>query len=326
MHSSEIFQKALGQDLSLLCFPSWHRALIIPWLIWDNQSRLVELWIWREKERRPGGGAKKLRKREKVDSGRQEARQTEGKNRLWERLPPEEDSQESAFLPGDGNCRQEGPGEPLGNQSWGREDLVGYFPGGLLGIAVVVEGGFILAAVGISWLVGEGIWTKIHWNIFDALWGAVLSLPLFGGLWLGVNYPWGPWGGLVRLLAEFIVPIFRRCTVWQLGFISLLAGLGEEMFFRGLMQDGLTAWLGSSMGLRETLGSCLAVVVTSAVFGLLHGISAFYVLLAGLIGAYLGWWRIVTGNLLGPIVAHAVYDFAALVYLTKWWPAAAKNC
>ena len=38
-------------------------------------------------------------------------------------------------------------------------------------------------------------------------------------------------------------------------------------------------------------------------------------MLAGLIGIYLGWLLAATDNLLVPIVAHAAYDFLALVYL-----------
>lgn len=192
-------------------------------------------------------------------------------------------------------------------------------PGTLLRVGAAVEGGLILLAVGVGWLTGQPIWTKIHGSVEDALWGAILTGPLLAGLWLGVNYPWGPWRGLVRVLEEFVIPLFRRCRVWQLAAISLLAGVGEEMLFRGALQDGLAQWLGGSLGLGETAGLWLAVVLASGLFGLLHWVSPFYALLAGLIGAYLGWQRIHSGNLLGPIVSHALYDFVALVYLTKLW-------
>jgi hypothetical protein len=186
---------------------------------------------------------------------------------------------------------------------------------------LLVEGGLVLAAGAVSWLIGPPVWQKIHPNLWDALLGALITLPLLAGLWWGVNYPWGPWRGLVRVLENLVIPIFAQCRVWQLGVISFLAGLGEEMLFRGLLQDGLAHWLGNSFGLGEAAGLWLAVGLASTLFGLLHWISPFYALVAGLIGAYLGWWRVQSGNLLGPIVAHALYDFVALVYLTKLWPA-----
>lgn len=187
----------------------------------------------------------------------------------------------------------------------------------LLGIAGVVEGGLVLLAFGLGWGLGEDIWTKIHWNVQDALGGVVLVAPLWLGLWLGVNYPWGPWRGLVQVLEEWVVPVFARCRLWHLGGISLLAGLGEEMLFRGVLQDAALRWFTERVG--EGWAGWLTIGILSTVFGLLHWISPFYALLAGLIGAYLGWWRIYSGNLLGPIVAHGLYDFVALVYLTRFW-------
>ncbi len=192
-------------------------------------------------------------------------------------------------------------------------------PGSMLGIAALVEGGLVLLGGLVGWLIGEPVWKKIHWNLSDALLGAILPVPLLAGLWLGLTYPRGPWRGLVRVLMDFVVPLFARCRVWQLALISILAGLGEEIVFRGLLQDGLTQWLPHSWALGGRPGLWLAVALASTVFGLLHWISPFYALLAGLIGAYLGWWRIQSGNLLGPIIAHALYDFAALLYLTRWW-------
>jgi hypothetical protein len=55
----------------------------------------------------------------------------------------------------------------------------------------------------------------------------------------------------------------------------------------------------------------LAVLLVSALFGAFH-------LLAALIGAYLGLLWIWTGNLLTPMITHAVYDFAALVYFFRF--------
>jgi uncharacterized protein len=43
-----------------------------------------------------------------------------------------------------------------------------------------------------------------------------------------------------------------------------------------------------------------------------------YLWLATLIGAYLGGLYCWSGNLLVPIVAHAVYDFAALVIFLRY--------
>ena len=58
-------------------------------------------------------------------------------------------------------------------------------------------------------------------------------------------------------------------------------------------------------------------LLASAVFGLFHLVTPTYALLATIVGVYLGVCFAVTDNLLTVIVAHALYDFVALVYLTR---------
>ena len=63
-----------------------------------------------------------------------------------------------------------------------------------------------------------------------------------------------------------------------------------------------------------------AVVVIGLAFGAVHWLTPTYALLAGLVGVYLGALYAVSGNLLAPITAHALYDFVALVLLTRVKP------
>jgi uncharacterized protein len=48
-----------------------------------------------------------------------------------------------------------------------------------------------------------------------------------------------------------------------------------------------------------------------------HWITRTYALLAALVGLYLGGLWLWTGNLLVPIVAHALYDFVALIWILR---------
>ena len=93
--------------------------------------------------------------------------------------------------------------------------------------------------------------------------------------------------------------------------IALLAGIGEELAFRGLLQGGLAHLIGGPTGML------VGLTAAAILFALLHWLSATYALLAGLIGLYLGWLLIVSGNLLLPMTAHTVYDFVMLVYLVR---------
>ena len=45
-----------------------------------------------------------------------------------------------------------------------------------------------------------------------------------------------------------------------------------------------------------------------------------YAMLAALVGGYLGWLHLASGNLLVPILAHALYDFVALRLLLRVKP------
>jgi membrane protease YdiL (CAAX protease family) len=73
------------------------------------------------------------------------------------------------------------------------------------------------------------------------------------------------------------------------------AGIAEEVFFRGYMQTRL----------RELWPAPAAVVASSAAFALLH-ISLMHVVLAFLLGLYLGFVADLSGSTLPSIVCHVV--------------------
>ena len=102
-------------------------------------------------------------------------------------------------------------------------------------------------------------------------------------------------------------PFFEKWSLWQLAVISLLAGLGEEILFRAVIQGKLT----------HLLGPALSVPLASLLFGCVHWVNVEYVFMAAFMGAYLGGVWLTNGNLLTPIVTHALYDFLALVYFLR---------
>ena len=50
------------------------------------------------------------------------------------------------------------------------------------------------------------------------------------------------------------------------------------------------------------------------------GFLAWVAVLGFVSGVYFGWLAVAADDLLAPIIAHAVYDFAALAYLTRRRP------
>ena len=86
-----------------------------------------------------------------------------------------------------------------------------------------------------------------------------------------------------------------------------MAGIGEELLFRGVLQPALAAHL----------PTWIAVVAVGTLFGLAHWLTAAYAVLAGIVGIYLGALFALSGNLLVPIAAHACYDLVALFVLAR---------
>jgi membrane protease YdiL (CAAX protease family) len=174
--------------------------------------------------------------------------------------------------------------------------------------AVVVEGGLALAAIVLGWLVGQPPLAAIDWTVSGALWGLAGAVPLFAALVAMTHWPIGPLADLEHFVRHSLVPWFRSATLFELAVICLLAGFGEELLFRGVIQAALE---------RATGSPWLALAVAGVLFGLAHPITRTYAVVAGVIGVYLGWLLVASGNLLVPACAHAVYDFAALAYMLR---------
>jgi membrane protease YdiL (CAAX protease family) len=177
----------------------------------------------------------------------------------------------------------------------------------VLRLAVVVEAGAGGLALLLGWLLDQPPLATFRWDVGAAGWGLLAATPLLLLFLLCFYLPLGPLRRIKRLAAQVIRPLFAPCTLFDLALISLLAGLGEEMLFRGVLQAALTDWLGPWPG----------IIGAGVVFGVLHLLTPAYGLLATLMGIYLGGAWLAADNLLTPVTAHAVYDFIALVWLVR---------
>ena len=165
----------------------------------------------------------------------------------------------------------------------------------------------LVFAVLWGWLFHRSALLDLHWSFTSALIGSLAAIPPF------LFFLWTLSSGLhvfqrhKQLMESLLRPLLGNWSVLQLFVISLVAGISEEAFFRGAVQGSLA----------DRVNVILAVVLASALFGAAHLITWTYAIIAALIGAYLGWLWIWTGNLLTPMITHAVYDFAALVYFLR---------
>jgi membrane protease YdiL (CAAX protease family) len=137
--------------------------------------------------------------------------------------------------------------------------------------------------------------------------GVAATVPLLVALVWMLRSSWSPVRRLVVLVTELVGALVAGRSLVALGALALLAGVSEEILFRGVIQQALTRWLPSE----------LAMVAASALFGLVHFASRAYAVFAAIMGLYLGTLFVITGNLFAPIVAHAAYDFVALVWLAR---------
>jgi uncharacterized protein len=173
--------------------------------------------------------------------------------------------------------------------------------------AVFFEAGLAPFSLLLGWLLGHPPLEKFVWSAGDALWGAAAALPLIAVFLAMLRWPVGPLVKVKEFCEEEVVPLFDESYWSELALISLSAGVGEEMLFRGVLQATLMDWLGVGWGLS----------LASILFGVLHPISISYIIIAGFLGFYLGGIWIYNGNLLTVMVTHAVYDLVALGYLIR---------
>ncbi len=176
----------------------------------------------------------------------------------------------------------------------------------LLALTVLVEGSALVLAWGLGTLFAAPPFAAFSVSGGAVGWGLLASGPLFAGLAWVQRSALPP---LVRFREEVhgLTRLFERCTVLDLAVVSALAGLCEEALFRGFLQAALA----------DAFGVGLALIAASLVFGLAHYLSSTYAVYAAVVGAYLGLLLLLSGNLLVPILAHAAYDFGALLLLVR---------
>ncbi len=178
-------------------------------------------------------------------------------------------------------------------------------------LAVFFEAGLAPLSLVLGWLFGHPPLEHFAWNLEDALIGVLATVPLVLMFLAMLRWPIGPLARVKKFCDHEVVPLLNNCSWSEIALISLSAGVGEEMLFRGVIQTAVGSWLGWTWGL----------VLASMLFGLFHPISLTYMIIASILGLYLGAVRLAEGNLLTSMVVHALYDFAALGYLLRIRPA-----
>ena len=186
-------------------------------------------------------------------------------------------------------------------------------------LAILVEGGLGFLAVALAWLLGVSLREQFSTTASAALrsvgWGIAATLPLLAGFWWLVHAQAPTLRQLRNRVDQLLRELFPRANLMELAVISALAGVTEELLFRGVVQTYLISWTMPILGLA----------IASLVFGAFHAMSRLYFVLTTAVGVYLGALLLWCQDLTVPIVAHGLYDFLALAYLTRALPTEVRD-
>ncbi|MBQ0834195.1 MAG: CPBP family intramembrane metalloprotease [Marinobacter sp.] len=167
------------------------------------------------------------------------------------------------------------------------------------GIGVVGLLTILIADIPVQGL-GVGIMPSVFYGALGALctYGALLLLTQMPGLF--PNNLDRQMRGLYRFASGY--------SWFVLFLLSVFAGVGEELLFRGAVQG----WL------AVHTGPITAVLVASVLFGLVHYASFTYFVIATGLGLVLGLAYAMTDSLLMVMIWHGVYDMLALFCLLRF--------
>ncbi len=175
--------------------------------------------------------------------------------------------------------------------------------------ALIFEGSLALLAQLLGWFAGINPFQHIIFSEPALLYGFFGTLPLFM-MFIGLQKLQATSVGAIRdLLLKSLGPELHRYHWTDLLLLATVAGLSEELLFRGLLQP----WLEASWGVTAGL------ILSNLVFGLVHAVTPLYAVLAILVGIYLGLSMDygVERNLLTPVIIHSLYDFLAFFMLLR---------
>ena len=190
---------------------------------------------------------------------------------------------------------------------------------------IVVELVVLLVGLGLGWLAGINPWLGCRVTPVSIGWGVAATGPLL--LAFGVTYTvrWTPLRRIRELLVEMLGRPMAGCRWYDLVVLAVLAGVCEEVLFRGVIQPWMA---GNDAASPLALGFGVALIGSNLLFALLHPVTRTYAIVVGLVGVYLGLVGLVDPlpagselagqpNLVVPIVAHGLYDFLAFLVIAR---------
>ncbi len=149
--------------------------------------------------------------------------------------------------------------------------------------------------------------------------GTIAAVPMLLAIEVLRRLPLEAVRQLERLSDESAIKSLLGLRPGEMIVISLCAGIGEELLFRGWLMpwlsQGWSAYQPTEMAIP--IGAIVGLVGSSIAFGLVHPLTKLYIVVATVMGFYFGGLLLWSGNLLIPITAHAVYDAVQLLVTAR---------
>lgn len=175
--------------------------------------------------------------------------------------------------------------------------------------ACIFEASLIPVALLSGWISGINPFANLHFSESALGVAIIATLPLFGVFLVLQQVRIESVTAIRNMLLQTLGANLHAHHWTDLFILAAIAGVSEELLFRGVIQP----WLEGAYGMMPGL------IASNVLFGLVHAVTPLYALLAGLVGVYLGMALDYGGerNLLIPIVIHGLYDFMAFVALLR---------
>ncbi len=175
--------------------------------------------------------------------------------------------------------------------------------------ACYFESALILVAIVLGWIADINPFETIHFSENAVLYGFFGTVPLYLIFMAMEHMPYDSIQKIRQILIDTIGASMNKQNWADLFILAAIAGVAEEVLFRGVIQP----WMENSWGMNPGL------IISSMLFGLIHAVTPLYAILATVISIYLGLSLDYGGerNLLTPIVIHALYDFLAFIAIMK---------
>jgi membrane protease YdiL (CAAX protease family) len=183
-----------------------------------------------------------------------------------------------------------------------------------LRLATLFEGGLIFVALGLGFVFRIDPFTDFHPDRTGLALGVAAAFLPFLAVLASDRFRFSALERIKRIVLELLGPSLVACRWYELLFVAAVAGVGEELVFRGVLQRLLERWLD-----WHGWGWIAGLAASNVLFGLLHLLTPTYAVLAGLMGVYFGLLMDSTHppNLVTAIIAHGLYDYLAFLLLRR---------